>query len=75
MSYKERIRYASFLDNKEEIEAKWDKQFGDRQNELVIIGKGLNKESIIRELDDCLCDENEIAAMERGDTFYDAFPC
>jgi G3E family GTPase len=75
MPYKERISYVSFVDNKEEIEAKWDKHFGDRQNELVIIGKGLSKETIIRELDACLCDEKEIAAMERGDTFYDAFPC
>ena len=75
MSYKERIRYASFVDNKEEIEAKWDKRFGDRQNELVIIGQQMNQDLIIRQLETCLCTEDEIAAMERGDTFKDAFPC
>lgn len=75
MSYKERIRYASFVDSKEEIEAKWDKRFGDRQNELVIIGQEMNQDLIIRQLETCLCTEDEIAAMERGDTFKDAFPC
>lgn len=75
MSYKERIRYASFVDSKEEIEARWDKRFGDRQNELVIIGQEMNQDLIIRQLETCLCTEDEIAAMERGDTFKDAFPC
>ncbi|SFD45545.1 GTPase, G3E family [Chitinophaga sp. CF118] len=75
MSYKERIRYASFLDNQAEIESKWDKRFGDRQNELVIIGKELDQHQITMEMEACLCNEDEINAMERGDTFQDEFPC
>jgi G3E family GTPase len=75
MPYKERIRYASFLDNKEEIEARWDKRFGDRQNELVIIGKNLDEAAITKQLESCLCNENEIAAMEKGGHFRDEFPC
>lgn len=74
MPYGERIRYASFLDNEDEIEDRWDKRFGDRHNELVIIGRGLDKDTIIRELEDCLCNEAELLTMERGGTFNDEFP-
>lgn len=74
MPYKDRIQYVSFLDNQREIEKRWDKRFGDRQNELVIIGRTLDKEIIVKELEDCLCDDNEIANMETGGTFRDEFP-
>lgn len=74
MPYKDRIRYVSFLDNQQEIEKRWDKRFGDRQNELVIIGRTLDKDTIVKELEDCLCDDNEIANMETGGTFRDEFP-
>ncbi|WP_255373143.1 GTP-binding protein [Chitinophaga sp. YR627] len=74
MPYKDRIRYVSFLDNQQEIEKNWDKHFGDRQNELVIIGRTLDKDTIVKELEDCLCDDNEIANMETGGTFRDEFP-
>ncbi|ACU61092.1 GTP-binding protein [Chitinophaga pinensis] len=74
MPYKDRIRYVSFLDNQQEIEKRWDKRFGDRQNELVIIGRTLDRDAIVKELEDCLCDDNEIAKMEIGGTFRDEFP-
>jgi G3E family GTPase len=74
MPYQDRIRYASFLDNEDEIEDRWDKRFGDRYNEIVIIGRGLEKDTIIRELEDCLCNEGELRIMESGGTFQDEFP-
>lgn len=74
MPYKDRIRYASFLDNEDEIEDRWDKRFGDRYNEIVIIGRELDKDTIIRELEGCLCNEAELAIMENGGTFPDEFP-
>jgi G3E family GTPase len=74
MPYQDRIRYASFLDNEDEIEDRWDKRFGDRYNEIVIIGRGLEKDTIIKELDDCLCNEAELRTMESGGTFLDEFP-
>ncbi|TAG74874.1 MAG: GTP-binding protein [Runella slithyformis] len=74
MGFAERIRYQSFADNQKEIEARWDKQFGDRQNELVIIGQDLEKELITNELTDCLCTQEEIEYMELGGTFKDPFP-
>ncbi|GAB2671773.1 zinc metallochaperone GTPase ZigA [Flavihumibacter cheonanensis] len=74
MPYGERIRYAAFVDNQTTIERRWDKQFGDRFNELVIIGQELNKQAVEAQLQSCLCTENEIAAMKNGQRFKDRFP-
>lgn len=74
MPYQDRIRYAGFVDMKEEIESRWDKRFGDRYNELVLIGQEMDKELITVELENCLCTPGEVAAMERGQQFSDEFP-
>jgi G3E family GTPase len=74
MPYAERIKYAGFVENQKVIESKWDKRFGDRQNELVIIGQELDKDEIISELQACLCTENEVKDMEVGLRFKDPFP-
>ena len=74
MPYKDRISYAAFVENQQAIEQKWDKRFGDRENELVIIGQELDKEIIIDELSACLCTETEIRDMEAGLRFKDPFP-
>jgi G3E family GTPase len=74
MSFKERISYAAFVENQQAIESKWDKQFGDRENELVIIGQDLDKDAITGELQNCLCTESEIRDMEAGLRFKDPFP-
>lgn len=74
MSFSQRIQYASFLENQRMIESRWDKRFGDRQNELVIIGQDIPKEQIWAELVSCLCTEEEIQAMEKGYAFSDPFP-
>jgi len=74
MSFKERISYAAFVENQQAIESKWDKQFGDRENELVIIGQDLDKDAITGELQNCLCTKSEIRDMEAGLRFKDPFP-
>jgi G3E family GTPase len=74
MPYKDRISYASFVENQKEIEAKWDKRFGDRLNELVIIGQEINKNSIMLELEACLCNAEEVEQMQKGVSFKDSFP-
>jgi G3E family GTPase len=74
MPYKDRISYAAFVEHQQEIEGKWDMRFGDRENELVIIGQDLDKEIIIDELSACLCTETEIRDMEAGLRFKDPFP-
>jgi G3E family GTPase len=50
----ERLLHPQFLENRIEIEKKWDTTWGDRMNELVIIGQDLNREEISQELRDCL---------------------
>ncbi|MGV3768358.1 MAG: GTP-binding protein [Chitinophagaceae bacterium] len=74
MAYGERVRYASFLDNQKEIEARWNKQWGDRYNELVIIGQDLNKELVASELNACLCTDEEAESIMKGKFVKDRFP-
>lgn len=74
MTFRERTRYASFLDHQKEIESKWDKRFGDRHNELVIIGQEMDKGTIYNELEACLCNAVEVEQMEKEVRFKDPFP-
>ena len=60
MTFQERINYASFNDNKDQIETDWDEQFGDRKIELVFIGQHLHKEGMIAELENCLLTDQEL---------------
>lgn len=74
MPFSERIRHASFIDNQKEIETRWDKKYGDRYNEIVLIGQNMNKRTIYNELENCLCNAIETEAMFRGEIFHDSFP-
>ncbi|MFB0946901.1 MAG: G3E family GTPase [Spirosomataceae bacterium] len=73
-TFEERIRYAAFVENIKTIESRWDSRFGDRQNEIVVIGQDLDEEVIRLELEMCLCRENEIQHMENDGRFKDPFP-
>jgi G3E family GTPase len=42
------------------IDEQWVEPFGDMRQELVFIGQGLDKESIIEYLNDCLLSEDEV---------------
>lgn len=74
MPFNQRIRYSAYVSNQKLIESKWDKRFGDRQNELVIIGQDLSPKTIEKELVACLCTEAEIKKMEANERFFDPFP-
>ena len=74
MPFEERIMYASFVDNQQLIESKWDKEYGDRINELVIIGQDMNMDEIIHDLQACLCNEKEIKAWKKDGYFEDNWP-
>ena len=65
MPFSQRINYASFMDNKNQIESDWDALFGDRKIELVFIGQHLNKEKMIAELQDCILTDLEIEKWEK----------
>ena len=49
-----------YLEYNPDVKEAWDDEFGDRVNQLVIIGKGYNKDAIQAELMKCL-DERAIA--------------
>ena len=54
MPFDERIKYLSFVENQKLIEKDWDKEFGDRKNELVFIGQDMDEKLIRAQLDYCL---------------------
>ena len=74
MPFGQRIRYASYLDNQKSIESKWDKQYGDRLNELVLIGQHPEEELIRKELEACLLTEKELALYFKDKPFHDNWP-
>ncbi len=74
MPYGERIRYQAFVDHQPHIESRWDAEWGDRKNELVLIGQDLDKQQIELELHLCLLNDAEIALYKQGHTFKDPFP-
>lgn len=74
MPFKERTNYASYIENQAYIESKWDKIFGDRMNELVLIGQDLDKEKITKELEGCLLNNVELAEYLKGKKFTDNWP-
>jgi G3E family GTPase len=63
MPYNERIKYQSFDENREYIESKWDKQWGDRTNELVFIGQDIDKEKMIESCIDLLSNPEEFYSV------------
>lgn len=74
MSAEERMQYASYEEYRSTIEARWDKQWGDRQNELVFIGQYLDKEKMQQELTACLLHSEEILSFEQKKQWVDPFP-
>lgn len=44
----------AYLADNPEVRENWDSRYGDRENQVVFIGKGYNKESIRTELEKCL---------------------
>lgn len=70
---RERTNYADFVENKQTIESRWDKRFGDRLNELVFIGQDLERDGLEQDLEACLLTEQEIHSFEKGLLFINPF--
>jgi len=56
----ERLGYTDYLDNRTKIEHQWDKEYGDRLNELVFIAQDLEKAELEASLTACLLNEVEL---------------
>jgi len=54
-----------------EIEAKWSEPFGDRRQELVVIGRDMDRAALERRLDACLLTDDE---MRGGPAAWRALP-
>jgi len=74
MPMSQRSMYSSFTENQDFIESKWDKDWGDRMNEMVFIGQDLDKEQIILDLNKCLLEDNEKYLLDQERPFEDPFP-
>ncbi len=65
------------FDTKEDMETferEWDDRFGDRMQEIVIIGRDMNRDEICRQLDACLLTEIELSrGSEYWKTYVDQF--
>jgi len=48
--------------------------FGDRGNELTIIGREMDREIFCKELMDCFCTPTEITQLQKGEQFPDPWP-
>jgi len=74
MPFSQRTRFAAFLENKDSIEASWHKDFGDRKNELVLIGQDMDEARIRKDLEHCLLNEKELPRYLSGTKFADHWP-
>ncbi|SFA46824.1 GTPase, G3E family [Pedobacter suwonensis] len=73
MQQREREQYVDYLENKIEIDAEWDKDFGDRKNELVFIGQEMDNEELKKSLSTCLLNDSEIKDYQTGNGFTNPF--
>jgi G3E family GTPase len=74
MPFGQRISYGSYLENQKQIESKWDKQYGDRLNEIVLIGQYPDQKQIEKELESCLLTDWELEKYFQGKSFPDNWP-
>ena len=74
MPFEKRIQYPSFNENQSDIESDWSKDFGDRKNEIVFIGLGLNREEIEIALKNCLMTTGELAISNWEEGYKDEWP-
>jgi G3E family GTPase len=69
MPFEERITYQDFVENKDYIEGKWSKDFGDRVNELVFIAQNFDKDDLQKQLETCLITDDEVLLYKSGYRF------
>ena len=51
-----------------------DPLFGDRGNELTVIGHAMDRAVFCRELEECFCTDEEVEHWRQGGSFPDPWP-
>lgn len=74
MPFSKRTQYMAFVENQKQIEAGWDKTFGDRKNEIVFIGQEMDEMLIRAHLDACLATVEELASEKWKKGSQDDWP-
>lgn len=70
-----RARWPADEESQTAILERWQEPFGDAQQELVLIGLGMDEEALRARLNACLLDDTELAKGPAGwQTFDDPFP-
>lgn len=62
------------MNERQAILSKWDETWGDRLQELVLIGVHMNENQIRKQLENCLLTPEEIAEYQNGNAFTDTWP-
>lgn len=68
---KERLANPVFINNVDFLKQRWDHYYGDRLNELVIIGQNLDILTITKDLKDCLCIHEEVLGWKDKSMFFE----
>lgn len=63
-----------FLESRKEIEKRWHARWGDRLNELVLIGAPLDEREVRKQLEHCLLTPEEQSRLGLGASFHDPWP-
>ncbi|MDG1099813.1 MAG: GTP-binding protein [Saprospiraceae bacterium] len=74
MPFEKRRNHMAFIENQDLIEQGWHAQYGDRKNEIVIIGQDLNEALITKELESCIATEDELNIRDWKQGFEDEWP-
>lgn len=74
MPFEKRIRNLVFIENQDQIEKDWHKDFGDRKNEIVFIGQDMDEKQIRSDLNSCLSTDEELDAQKWKDGYDDQWP-
>ena len=73
MSHEERLMYPDYVQNRREIESRWDHEFGDRLNELVIIAQDLDEKNVQECMEACLLNVQELRDYKNKVYFENPF--
>ena len=74
MPFEHRTQNITFIENQDQIEKDWHKDFGDRKNEIVFIGQDLNEKQIRLDLNACLSTDEELSTLKWKKGYEDQWP-